>query len=228
MQPPVQAILVCLGAEYKAVSRSLKRVSGSTPSVVSLPMGASCTDLKNCQDVHQILKLAPPSVLLMGLCGSLKARYQVGDIVLYQDCVDNSTSLLKPCDSTLTKLLYQRLQERVSIVKGLTSDRIICSATEKRHLGETTGADVVDMEGFAVLEFFTQAGVSVAMLRVVSDDCYHDLPNLTSALSPDGSLQPLLLAMAMLRQPIAATRLIRGSLRGLQVLEQVTTKLFSG
>jgi len=40
------------------------------------------------------------------------------------------------------------------------------------------------------------------MLRVISDDCEHDLPDLTSALSPDGSLQPLPLAIGLLRQPL--------------------------
>jgi hypothetical protein len=48
------------------------------------------------------------------------------------------------------------------------------------------------------------------MLRVVSDDSKHDIPNLTSAINSDGSLQPLPLAITMIRQPIAATRLIRG------------------
>jgi nucleoside phosphorylase len=94
------------------------------------------------------------------------------------------------------------------------SDRLIWSAAEKRHLGR--GVDVVDMEGFAALEFFLPQGVPTAMLRVVSDDEHHDIPDLTPAFNSDGSLQPL-----------AATRLIRGSLVGLKVLEQVTKLLFS-
>jgi nucleoside phosphorylase len=112
-------------------------------------------------------------------------------------------------------------------VKSLTSDRVIWSAAEKRYLSEQYGADVVDMEGFAVLEFLSQAGVAIAMLRVISDDCQHDIPDLNSSVSPDGALQPLSLATQMLRQPIAATRLIRGSLKGLKVLQEITTTLFS-
>ncbi|MBV9388464.1 MAG: hypothetical protein JOZ78_18730 [Chroococcidiopsidaceae cyanobacterium CP_BM_ER_R8_30] len=64
------------------------------------------------------------------------------------------------------------------------------------------------------------------MVRVVSDSCHHNIPDLTSAISPSGSLQPLPLALRLIRQPIAGTRLIRGALRGLQVLQQVTTYLF--
>ncbi len=227
---PLPTILVCRGAEYKAVCRGLSRATGSTPSVIPIPAGIKpLSKYLQTWRHEQFLNHPQPSVLVMGLCGSLIPRYQVGDIVLYQDCVylAGGTNSLRRCDRTLTELLSQRLQE-ISIVKALTSDRVVCSATEKRYLGEMSEADVVDMEGFAALEFFSQAGVAVAMLRVVSDNCYHDIPDLTPALSPDGSLQPLALTIAMLRQPIAATRLIRGSLRGLKVLEQITALLFCG
>ncbi|HEY9727086.1 MAG TPA: hypothetical protein V6D50_11625, partial [Chroococcales cyanobacterium] len=72
----------------------------------------------------------------------------------------------------------------------------------------------------------SQVGAAVAMLRVVSDDCHHDIPDLSPALSADGSMRPLPMAIAFGRQPIAATRLITGALRGLRVLEDVTTRLF--
>lgn len=165
----------------------------------------------------------------MGLCGSLTPRYSVGDIVLYQSCVYGSnaaTAQLRPCDPELTVTLYHRLKERAIVVKALTSDRLIYSAVEKRHLGQLYGAEVVDMEGFAALEVLSRAGVAVAMIRVISDDCHHNLPDLSSALSPEGSLQSLPLAIGLIRQPIAAARLIRGALRGLQVLQEITTCLF--
>ncbi len=137
------------------------------------------------------------------------------------------TPLSQACDSELTTLLHQKLKERVSLVRALTSDRIIFSAQEKHHLGQLYSTQVVDMEGFAALEVLSQAGMAVAMVRVISDDSHHNLPNLTSALSPDGSLKPLPLAFGMMRQPIAATHLIRGALQGLRVLQEVTTLLFS-
>lgn len=161
----------------------------------------------------------------MGICGSLSDRYRVGDIVLYQDCIYQGNLL--ECDRTFTAQLHSCISEKVSLVKSLTSDRIIWSAAEKLRLGEILAADVVDMEGFTALEFFNAAKVSVAMLRVVSDDCQHDIPDLTPAINSDGSLNPFPLAMAMLRQPLAATRLIRGSLTALKMLEQVTNMLFS-
>lgn len=164
----------------------------------------------------------------MGLCGSLTSGYSIGDTVLYKSCLyqtDQSVSLSHLCDPELTSLIERKLKITY-LVKALTSDRLVWSATEKRQLGQQYGADVVDMEGFTTLEVLNQAGVAVAMVRVISDDCHYDLPDLTEAISPDGFLQPLPLAMRMLRQPLAATRLIQGSLQGLRVLQKVTTHLF--
>lgn len=182
--------------------------------------------LKNLQQTGHFSHDQQLRVLLMGLCGSLTHRYSVGDIVLYQCCIyTNAVGQLHPCEPTLTTLLQENL-EQTSLVKALTSEHLIWSAVEKRHLGQIYGADVVDMEGFTALKVLSPR-VAVAMLRVVSDDCEHNLPNLTSALSSDGSLLPLPLAMGMIRQPMAATRLIRGALRGLQVLQEVTALLFA-
>ena len=83
------------------------------------------------------------------------------------------------------------------------------------------------MEGFAALEVLKSAGVAVAMVRVISDDCYHDLPDIEGAITSEGNIEPLPLAIAFLRQPLAAVRLIRGSLQALKILEQVTTELTS-
>ncbi|WP_298920404.1 phosphorylase [uncultured Nostoc sp.] len=224
---PINTILVPQGAEYKAVCRGLSGVTGSIPTVIAIPVGMKplLKYLQQSQGNGQFL--APKSkVLIMGICGSLSDRYTVGDIVLYQDCLYSGKR--QECDRTFTAQLHFYLSQKVSLVKSLTSDRVIWSAAEKRHLGETLAADVVDMEGFTALEFFNAAGVDVAMLRVVSDDCQHDIPDLTSAINSDGSLNPFPLAMGMLRQPLTATRLIRGSLKSLKVLEQVTNRLFSG
>lgn len=228
---PIQIILVPQGAEYKAVCKGLSRVKPPKPQVLAIPVG--CEPLvRYLESYHQAghLNYPQPRVLLMGLCGSLSPRYTIGDIVLYQDCIYQSkepTPLSRSCDRQLTTLLHQKLKERVSLVNSLTSDRLVYSASEKRHLGQIYNTEVVDMEGFATLEVLSQVGVAVAMVRVISDDSDHNIPNLTSAISPNGSLQPLSLAIGMLRQPIAATRLIRGALHGLQVLQKVTTVLFA-
>ncbi|BAY77353.1 hypothetical protein NIES25_38150 [Nostoc linckia NIES-25] len=254
---PHDTILVPQGAEYQAVCRGLRNLTGSIPTVLPIPVGMKplLQYLQESAESRQI-QATKSRVLVMGLCGSLSDRYGVGDVVLYQNCLyqgkrqecDRSftaqllgigqgakgkgqggkqRSLLFPFTFYLSPRRSHLPQSPVTLVNALTSDRVISSAAEKRSLGETLAADVVDMEGFTALEFFNAAGVAVAMLRVVSDDCQHDIPDLTGAIDSDGSLRPLPLAMAMIRQPVAATRLIRGSLIGLKVLKQVTNQVFS-
>lgn len=227
-----QIILVPQGAEYQAVCRGLSGVQPAKPLVLPIPVGSKPVTryLERWQQTEAFLAAKPKSILVMGLGGSLSSQLAVGDVVIYHDCVHQSseaTPVWRSFDGELTTLLHEKLKSGVSLVKGLTSDRIICSADEKRHLGQLYDTQVIDMEGFAALEVLSQAGVSVAMLRVISDDSRHNLPNLTGVLTPEGALQPLPLAIAMIRQPIAATRLIRGAMQGLRVLQNVTMRLFS-
>lgn len=226
----VDAILVPQGAEHQAVCRGLNRITSPKPQVLPIPVGDSVTPyLEQWQQTEYFSNQPQRVILLMGLCGSLSPDYRIGDIVLYQECVDTTKTSeqgLQPCDDHLTSKLHHQLQEKASLVRAITSDRVISSAVEKRDLAQLYAADVVDMEGFAVLNTLNQVGAAVAMLRVVSDDCHHDIPDLSAALSADGSMRPFPMAIAFGRQPIAATRLIIGALRGLRVLENVTTRLF--
>ncbi|HLO87232.1 MAG TPA: phosphorylase [Nostocaceae cyanobacterium] len=216
----IDTIFVPQGAEYQAVCRGLSRVNGTKPTVKAVPVG-----VQPLQKYLQNLPQQPEKgVLLMGLCGSLNQHLAVGDVVLYQGCVYEGN--FQPCCSELTTQIYSYISHNANFVKGLTSDRLISSASEKLRLGETSPADVVDMEGFAVLQFYQQIGIPVSIVRVVSDDCNHDIPDISAAISPDGSLKPLPLALGFLRQPLAATRLIRGSLQGLKVLQNLTTAIF--
>lgn len=169
----------------------------------------------------------PQQVLVTGLCGSLDSRCLIGSAVLYKHCISaDPQDSPRSCSLSLGDRLSARLPNPLPQVTALTSDRVIHKAQEKRDLAQTYTADVVDMEGFAVLERLQQAGAEVAMLRVVSDNCLHDLPDLTRALSPDGALLPRQMAIELLKSPIAATRLIRGSLKGLRVLEHLIYQLF--
>lgn len=220
---PIQIILVPQGAEYQAVCRGLISINSPKPLVLPIPIGCNALT-KHLEKLQQAghFQNSPQNVLLMGLCGSLSAQYVVGDVVVYQDCI-NEVNSSQSCNSELTESLSKNLKEKAYLVKGLTSDRLIHSASEKQYLGQLYNTDVVDMEGLAVLEVLKKVGI----VRVISDDIHHDLPNLASAISPDGALLPLPLALGMMRQPIATTRLIWGSLRGLRVLQNTTRLLFA-
>lgn len=228
----IDAILVPQGAEYKAVSRGLKRVNAPTPPIFPTPAGVLpiMRYLTTWQQEGH-LKASHSKLLLMGLCGSLSPSLAVGDVVLYESCFYSPDSEVKQeaiCDLALNDWISSVLQDRVKKVKGLTRDRVLASATEKQHFGKLYNADVVDMEGYPAWEVLKKSGMSIAMLRVVSDDSSHDIPNLTAAYDANGSLQMLPLTLGLLRQPIAATRLISGAMEGLKVLQEVTEMLFKG
>ncbi|MFO5528508.1 MAG: phosphorylase [Cuspidothrix sp.] len=215
-------ILVPQGAEYQAVCRGLSHVVNSPPQVLAIPMGIE--PLR--QYLQKLTHLSEQQILMMGLCGSLSKKYQVGDIVLYQNCLYQGS--LQECNHIFTADIHNKLGDHVSLVEGLTSDRLICTATEKQQLHQQYNTDVVDMEGYPFLEFFRQfPNLEIAILRVVSDDADHDIPDITSAINADGSLKPLQLAWELMRQPQSGTRLITGSLQGLKTLTKITQLLFT-
>jgi nucleoside phosphorylase len=218
----IDTILVPQGAEYQAVCRALTGQKANYPNVLPIPVGISPVTryLEKWRQSPDFLNKPPSTVLVMGLCGSLSPEYRVGEVVLYQGCYSLSLENYA-CDTELTQRLQDYLGGDVSLVKGLTSDRPIWSSQEKKHLGQMYQTDVVDMEGIAVLRAMQKDGIPVAMVRVVSDGCQQDLPDVSAAISDDGSLKPVPLAMAMLRHPCASVGLIKGSLKGLKVLGKI-------
>ena len=234
MEPTFNAILVPKGAEYSAVSRGVQKVVATPPlaplpQVFAIPVGPQPVTqyLQQWLQTWKTRTQCPPQILMMGLCGSLTAKHRVGEVVSYRGCYDGSQFSSVPMSLTPRSVMeWDDQGVGASPVMGVTCDRIIHTAAQKHQLATTYQADVVDMEGFAALSFFQVRQIPMAILRVVSDDAHHDLPDLTSVLTSTGELQPLPLAINLLRQPFGAMRLIQGSLRGLRVLSEVTTRLF--
>lgn len=223
----VDIILVPQGAEHRAVCRGLRRLL-NPPAVLPIPVGAIAL-LPYLQQLQQSgCFAAGQQVLVMGLCGGLQPDLTVGERVLYHTCTTtyHLDSISLHCDRVLSAHIQHTMGDSLRQVAAVTSDRVISRAKEKRQLAVQSLATVVDMEGFTVLQVLTAAGLSVAMVRVVSDSCQHDLPNLAQAFDAKGALQPLPLAIAMLQQPIAALRLIRGSTQSLKILQTLTSELF--
>jgi Phosphorylase superfamily len=231
MPRPVNAIFVPQGAEFKAVQQGLKRSGASNPVLLyATPMGPRPTQQYLEQWLHterQHLGNAP-SVLLVGLCGSLTTRLGVGSRVLYQSCIDGRVTPsvpALPCDKSLLQALQERLSPSVTQVTGLMCDRLVHLATQKATLAQQYPTEVVDMEGYTFLQALQSTDMKVGMLRVVSDDAQDDVPDLAAAMTDTGELKPFALASSMIRQPRRALRLIRGSLAGLKQLEAAIVEL---
>ncbi|NJL02710.1 MAG: phosphorylase [Spirulinaceae cyanobacterium SM2_1_0] len=217
MTRPIDAILVPRGAEYQAVARGWRRAKlAAKVSLLAIPAGRL--------PVQQFLAtaaIAPTTkVLLMGLGGALQPAWSVGGLALYRDCrVLPQPGATYVADAEMLAELQAILT--VPAIAGLTSDRLVARASEKQALGQQSQAALVDMESAPVLAYFQRA----AVLRVVSDDCRHDVPDLTAAFDATGKLRSLPLAQGLLQHPRAAARLIGGSLVGLRALAQAATTL---
>ncbi len=218
----IDAIVVPQGAEYKAVCRAIKKETDSSLAIVSIPMGFNAT--KVAEKIADLQSLNVKRLVMMGLCGSLSEKYSVGDVVLYQSCFDPHKGITLETDRELTTTIHHHLPSAF-LVTSYTSDRVINLASEKRQLYHTYTTDVVDMEGFSYLQLLQNHNIAVAILRVISDDPQHDIPDLSQAINKQGQLKILPLTVAMLKQPFAATQLIKGSLNGLNKLEKTVENL---
>ncbi len=217
----IDTIVVPQGAEYQAVCRSLCQGKIANVQVIAIPLGS----VNIRQTLASYAELSSSrQILIMGLCGSLDQFYVVGDRVLVKSCEDLKHDLLY-LDPALNATIQGKLL--IDLVPGFTSDRLISQAQEKYELSQRYRVKIVEMEGFGYVRELQRQGKSVAMLRVVSDDLTGDIPNLSNAFDSQGNIKPLAMAIAFLKQPIAAIRLIRGSLAGLKALEEITLKLFT-
>ncbi len=215
------ALLVPQGQEYQAIVNGLQQHPTAGLEVVAIPLGVNPVNafLETWQPAPDIA-----GILLMGLAGALSSSLNIGQVVVYQSCMlSPETNSWKSCSPAWGESLSQLLQ--APLVKAVTSLELVGTAQAKAQLGQTTGAAVVDMEGWPILTYALKHQLEVAMVRVISDTAEQDLPNLGQAIGPDGSLNPLGLAWAFLQKPVAAGHLIAGSLRGLGGLTQVTETL---
>ena len=221
-RPAIQVIMVPAGAEYKAVKRALSRIK-QAPELVAIPAGPQAAKkfVAGWAKQHS----TEGGLLLIGLGGSLSADYGVGEGVLMKQIwsgFEENESTVVECDHGLTAQIAARIG--VAIGVGVSCDRIITTAKEKRELGDRYSANIVDMESFSVIQ--TLPTYKVAILRVISDDCQHDLPNIADAIGPDGSLRPILLTIRFISQPFAAIRFVKSGLKGLKALEALTLEIF--
>ncbi len=217
---PIDTIVVPQGAEYQAVCRGLPKSCLDRIQIITIPMG-----MKNVPQVlasYSRQLSQAQSVLIIGLCGSLRESYNVGDVILVKSCQDLADNQID-LDLELTTKIQEIIL--VDLVAGLTSDRIITQAREKQQLAHQYSASIVEMEGYGYAMELQHQGLSVAMVRVVSDGLKGDIPDLSNAIDHQGKIKAMAMAIAFIKHPLAALRLIRGSLAGLKALEQITAKL---
>ncbi len=233
----IRFVLVPAGAEHWAVKRGLSRVKDA-PQLVAIPAGPQGVSrfLDRFLEVWKEGSLLQGSnVLLMGLAGGLSSEHRVGDAMVlrrvWHDCTgegEGDGDEVVECDFELTGQVAKRLRCEMGI--GVTCDRVITTVKEKQGLGDRYSADVVDMESATLLKVFsesTKLGLpKVVILRVISDACDHDLPDISRAVAPDGALNTRMLFRQFVARPGAAIRFIKNALIGLSRLSKQASVLF--
>jgi adenosylhomocysteine nucleosidase len=92
----------------------------------------------------------------------------------------------------------------------VTVDHIVRTAKEKAKLHTSTGADLVDMESFAVARLCGERGVRFLCVRVISDDAKTDLPpELLTLVGPTGGYRIGAAVGALMRNPARLGTMLR-------------------
>jgi nucleoside phosphorylase len=163
----------------------------------------------------------PDAVLVIGLCGGLTESLSEGRVVAYTACKSTeATKPVLPCAENIVDSVATLLTSSGIVCDralGLTSSRIATNREERVALAES-GAKVVDMESYSILEAAAGAGVPVAVLRVVSDSLDRVLPNLNRALNDGGGLDGRRALRVGLGSPVRTLRLMAANKRAMQSL----------
>ncbi len=225
----ISLILAVKGVEYKTIAQFFLKEAPPV-QILAIPTGLNPVKSFLNQEFSSIVdqNLLPRGVLLMGLGGGLSSHLSVGQIVVYQGCGYVSEAgkwQYLDCDLELTQKLADALGGDCLLSKGISVDRVITQAQAKKALGQKYAVDIVDMEGYAVLDFFQRRGIPVTILRIISDDCQQNLPDLSDIFDQKGEMMPWIVSRQLLKSPLASLRLIRHALSALRELKAIAQRL---
>ncbi len=151
----------------------------------SVILAVSGVGIKRARNATSIIiqKYKPSLIVFAGFGGALSSDLKLGDIVLGESV----TSLKKNEDRALFHN-FSVDNENIKRGKLLTESRFINEAEEKKHLFNLSGALVVDMETWGVVEAALQSDTPVASIRAISDEADEQLPDMAAIYSNNGEL----------------------------------------
>jgi adenosylhomocysteine nucleosidase len=188
-----------------------RRMSGVGVAVVGLGREAGGA-------LQAVLQARPPEIILsLGFAGALTDGARTGDLVLSRRLteVDSSpwTEVLQGSYLAIAKEALSEPSETVIEGDLLTVPSPLLSSEEKRFYGESTGAVVVDMEGYWLAREAQIAGLPMIPVRAVIDEMDDDLPSLVGDIVADGGRREWLHALRAMRNPVTASALLPLAMR---------------
>lgn len=114
--------------------------------------------------------------VLFGVSGALRGDLKVGE-VCYPHWVASGEKGAQRIELSRDCMLLGRNHNMKANDCGLVSvHRLVCSADEKLRLGESSHADIVDLETHSIVLEFHGADIPCGVVRAVSDDAQTSLP----------------------------------------------------
>ncbi len=136
------------------------------------------------------------AAILSGFCGALQPGMWAGDLVLSPELLPppGSGSPALSGDASLLSELRKALAKSALPFhegRGITVHTPLGDPEEKERLGRMSGALAVDMENYALAQFFSERGIPFAVLRSVLDpmDCALS-PAICQLVDAEGDFRP--------------------------------------
>jgi len=153
-------------------------------------------------------------ILSIGYAGALREGWRVGDLIVPEEIVTLpplQETRHRP-DLTLSDRIRAQARARGWPVHGgrmATSNRVVCSADEKRRCGERYGAGSVEMESAVLAELADRASVPLVVIRVVSDEVSFSLPESLALLDHIRRRRVGKIARCLALEPIESWKFLR-------------------
>jgi nucleoside phosphorylase len=135
-----------------------------------------------------LARVRPAILLSCGFAGGLKPHLRRGTIVFDEDSEVRLGDMLEAAGAVRGKLHC--------------SEKLIPTAREKLALGQSTGADAVEMESAMIRTFCRQYHIPSATIRVILDTVDEDLPlDFSEVMKPDDQISYWKLFWRLSRDP---------------------------
>ena len=144
---------------------------------------------------HFLQKHTAESVLQVGTCGALDTCLRASDLVIVQSIINGDKTMIKLDE--MAKLKGQALRTGTLF----SSEQPLKTAEEKEAAQKKFGAQIVDMESYAVAQICQEHKIKYACVRGVFDEASESLAMIGQPFRADGTLSYWRLARDIIKSP---------------------------
>ena len=179
--------------------------------------------VENC-----LSKLSPKNIVGLiswGVCGALTPQLKPGDLVIPKAVMNESKKTIE-CNNNWRNAILMSAQDssqESDFIDSMiiNSDAIVTSTDAKKKLADSSGADAVDMESYAIASFADQHAIPFVVVRAVVDKLDDALPQ-ASSFKPGQSAVSFSTLLNSIARPLQWPVLIRTGSKFNIALRQLT------